>query len=138
MAMGYPPESCDLAGHCSLSPVVESDGSMYPCDFFVDERWLLGSASEDGVERCLGGERAREFVRESFNKGRVCRDCRFSRVCAGGCRRYREGLRPDGRNILCEAFQKFYGYALPLVSEIAADEGALTRIKRFHEGKDNT
>lgn len=138
MAMGYPPEACDLTGHCSLSPVVESDGSMYPCDFFADERWLLGSAAREGVERCLTGERAREFVRESFGKHEACRDCRLSLVCGGGCRRYREGARPDGRNTLCEAFKKFYGYALPLVSEIAADEGALELIKRFHEGKDNT
>src|SRR5699024_5362855 len=43
MLMGYPPESCGMSGVCSFQNVVESDGSVYPCDFYVLDEWKLGN-----------------------------------------------------------------------------------------------
>lgn len=41
MLQGYPPESCGMNGICSCQFVVEGDGSVFPCDFYVLDRWKL-------------------------------------------------------------------------------------------------
>ena len=33
--LGYPPEACDQRGVCGITNVVEADGSVYPCDFYM-------------------------------------------------------------------------------------------------------
>lgn len=35
MLLGHMPESCDMRGFCGMQYVVEADGSVYPCDFYV-------------------------------------------------------------------------------------------------------
>ena len=35
LMLGQPPEACDMNGVCGMQYVVEADGSVYPCDFFV-------------------------------------------------------------------------------------------------------
>ena len=32
---GFRPEACGMIGHCTLQNVIEADGSVYPCDFYV-------------------------------------------------------------------------------------------------------
>lgn len=39
MLRGYPPESCGMNGLCACQFVTESDGSVYPCDFYVLDKW---------------------------------------------------------------------------------------------------
>ena len=43
MLKGLPPESCDMQGICSQQHVIEADGSAYPCDFYVLDRYKLGN-----------------------------------------------------------------------------------------------
>ena len=40
---GMPPSTCAAAGICGSYLVVEGDGSLYPCDFFVLDEWRLGN-----------------------------------------------------------------------------------------------
>ncbi len=50
MMLGMPPESCDMNGFCSVNAIVEADGSIYPCDFYVLDQWKLGNINESGLE----------------------------------------------------------------------------------------
>ena len=36
-------EQCGMNGFCSNQFVVEGDGSVYPCDFYCTDEWLLGN-----------------------------------------------------------------------------------------------
>ena len=47
MRLGMPPESCGMSGVCSLQNVGEADGGVYPCDFYVTDRYRLGSVNEN-------------------------------------------------------------------------------------------
>ena len=35
MLAGGQPEACSMYGKCSMQNVIESDGTVYPCDFYA-------------------------------------------------------------------------------------------------------
>lgn len=110
MFCGYPPEACNMSGHCSVQFVVEGDGSVYPCDFYVLDEWKIGTIGTDGFAQMFGSETAQKFLSASLPVPEDCRACRFYAICRNGCRRERE-LLPDGtvgKNIYCEAYQTFF------------------------------
>lgn len=43
LAMGLPPSTCATGGHCGAYFVVEADGSVYPCDFYVLDEWEIST-----------------------------------------------------------------------------------------------
>ena len=49
MLAGYPPEACDQHGTCGIQYVVEADGSVYPCDFYMLDEYRLGNLNENRV-----------------------------------------------------------------------------------------
>lgn len=47
LASGKNAEQCGMNGPCSTQFVVEGDGSVYPCDFYCTDEWLLGNINEN-------------------------------------------------------------------------------------------
>lgn len=43
MLNGQPPEACGMLGTCGMQYVVEADGSVYPCDFYMLDQYKLGN-----------------------------------------------------------------------------------------------
>lgn len=111
MLKGYPPEACDMGGRCSIQHVVESDGSVYPCDFYVLDEWRLGNVLEDSFDDFRKKERAEAFIDSSLSIHEDCNACRYFKLCRNGCRRMREG-NGDGRNYFCQSYKMFFDYAL--------------------------
>lgn len=119
--LGYEPESCDMTGHCSVSSVIEADGSVYPCDFYVLDEWKLGNVNDSSFEEILSSEKGKQFIMESINTDPNCKECEFYRICRGGCKRHKEP-KIDGKytkNYFCSAYKEFYKYTLPRFMEIA-------------------
>ena len=110
LAAGYAPESCGMTGACACHFVVEADGSVYPCDFYVDDRHRLGSVEETGFREMFASETARAFVRESIEPAQKCAACPWHPLCRGGCRRYRAGdaTAQPGLSALCHAYEMFF------------------------------
>ena len=127
LAAGYPPESCGMTGVCACHFVMEADGSVYPCDFYVDDAHRLGNVYDTGFREMFDCETARAFVRESMQANEKCRACRWFSLCRGGCRRYRnpaEGGTPGegnvlGLNRLCEAYEMFFSECADRVVRLA-------------------
>lgn len=110
---GYPPESCGLSGECVSQLVIEADGGVYPCDFYVHDSYRLGSALENSFAELLSAEAGRRFEAESKPLPEDCVSCPVYPLCRNGCRRYRLpylGAQP-GKNVLCEAYRTFFAYA---------------------------
>lgn len=84
------------AGVCSSDFTVEGDGCVYPCDFYVLDRYRMGSVLEDSFAAMAGSEAAVRFVEESKPVDSSCQSCGYFPFCRGGCRRYREPF-VDGR-----------------------------------------
>ena len=110
IALGERPEACNMRGQCSVQFVVEGDGGVYPCDFYVYDEWRLGTLGETGLgemERC---DTARRFIEASLPVPEKCRACRWGSLCRNGCRRDRV-VMPDGspsENYYCDAIQGFF------------------------------
>lgn len=109
--MGQMPEACDQRGLCNLQNVVEADGSVYPCDFYVLDDYRIGNLNEDTFDRIYENREKLGFIEQSKNHDRGCLECPYFALCRGGCRRHREGMElPEGgcRNFFCEAYKMFF------------------------------
>lgn len=108
--LGERPEACNMAGQCSVQFVVEGDGGVYPCDFYVLDEWRMGTVGEISFAEMQQGEAAKRFITASLRVPEQCRGCRWHSLCRNGCRRDRTVL-PDGSidlNCYCAAYQKFF------------------------------
>lgn len=121
MLLGFKPESCDMNGYCSSNLVVEANGSCYPCDFYVIDKWNMGNIAESSIKDLLQGEKAKKFVETSIDIPDDCGKCKFISICRGGCRRHYEPIERKalGKNYFCSAFKEFYAYTIPRFQEIA-------------------
>ena len=100
MLTGQNITSCDLHGQCTLQNVIEADGSIYPCDFYVLDEWKLGNVCDYPVT--IEESTARSFT-EKMKLPDKCRDCGSRFICRNGCRRYRN---LQGLNAYCETFRR--------------------------------
>lgn len=121
MLAGYPPESCGMAGVCGCYYMVEADGSVYPCDFYVTDEWRIGNILTDGFGEMRETQAAKRFFELSVPVAEQCRECPHYRLCRGGCRRNREPVVEGGNNLnkLCPAFREFFDYATQDLEKVA-------------------
>lgn len=119
--LGQVPESCEQRGVCSWQNVVEADGSVYPCDFYVLDGYQLGNLNEVGFEEIERRRKEQGFVEASFNHTESCKSCPYFNICRGGCRRHREQPgTATGENWFCESYRMFFEACLPRMQAIAA------------------
>ena len=120
--LGAPPELCPLTGRCTAGLVVEADGSVYPCDFYVDETWRMGNVRDESVAALLASDGARRFAASRPGPDAGCAACRWRRLCGGGCRRE---FRPGGtRSAWCGAYRRFFETCIGGLTEVAAAAAA--------------
>ena len=50
LLLGMGAESCEQNGICGYQNVVEADGEVYPCDFYVLDEYKLGNLNEVSME----------------------------------------------------------------------------------------
>ncbi|MBQ4598701.1 MAG: anaerobic sulfatase maturase [Clostridia bacterium] len=110
MLLGRMPEHCGMAGQCGLYFLVEADGGVYPCDFYVLDAWRAGNICETSFARLAKTECMTAFRQMSLQKPSACRDCAWLHLCRGGCRRDREQIlgEPLGENRFCESYRMLF------------------------------
>ena len=115
--LGRPPENCAMSGCCGQYYLVEGDGGVYPCDFYVLDEWRLGSILETPFNRLARSETGRKFREESLVLPDKCRSCRWLNLCRNGCKRERDPQ--TGLNRWCGVFSEFLDYSFPRMQSIA-------------------
>lgn len=114
--LGQGTEQCGIEGHCTHQFVSESNGNIYPCDFYCTDEYLLGNINETDFFTMANSKKATDFIRESLIIPEKCKKCRIYPMCrAGGCKRTRQS------EDYCEAYKKFFSSCLPLF-RVFADE----------------
>jgi len=108
--LGQRPEACSMNGRCSIQFVVEGDGSVYPCDFYVTDQWKLGNVQTDTFAQMLRSPKAREFIAASMALPEDCRACPIVNLCRNGCRRDRLTTPQGsiGKTCFCQAHLRFF------------------------------
>ena len=103
-----------MIGHCTFQNVIEADGSIYPCDFYVLDEQKIGNIIESDFEDIDRKMKESNFIRSSLKLDDSCIECKWKNLCRGGCRRDRDE-NMDGNlslNYFCESYQKFFEYAI--------------------------
>jgi uncharacterized protein len=108
VTMGVEPEICAFKERCGSYLVVEYNGDIYPCDFFVEREWMLGNLRETPLTELMKKRRRREFNGRKTVTSSGCGTCEWNFLCHFGCQHYRSAA---GENVLCGAYREFFRYA---------------------------
>ena len=123
LAMGLPSGTCATSGSCGNYFVVEGDGGIYPCDFYVLDEWKLGNVADTSFTALRDAPLTRQFLQDGLHHPQPCKACEWRALCNGGCKRDwvtdENGAR---QNYFCAAFRQFFAHAAPRLREIAEAE----------------
>lgn len=81
------PSICGMMGSCSMQMVVESNGNVYSCDFYVLDEYLCGNIHQNSIIEIGKSIFLKKFLSEDKKMSNRCSKCRFFRICRGGCKR---------------------------------------------------
>ena len=110
---------CSMNGMCSIESVIEANGNVYPCDFYVGDEYCLGNILDKGLKEMIFSKRAMEFVSESLNLKNDCTKCQYCHLCMGSCKRYSLTSNDRYDNYYCQAYKKFFSYTMNRIINIA-------------------
>jgi len=102
------PSACGMLGSCGSQFVVESDGSTYPCDFYVLDEELLGNLCDETLFMMRKKQRLTQFIATSSKNHLepMCQGCPYLRMCYGGCKRMKRQMYVDKSGAYC-GYQSF-------------------------------
>jgi len=113
---------CNMASNCCMYFVVEWNGDVFPCDFFVKKELLLANIMNDSWEKIESSEIYQNFGKQKSMRNSGCRICPYLKLCAGDCLKHRiygSFTRPDGPSHLCEGWKIFFKHSLPRFKKFA-------------------
>lgn len=109
---GYGMPTCVMKRRCGDYVVVEYNGDVYACDFFVEPQWRYGNLLESPLEELLKIPVALRFRERKRLLSRECLSCRWLHICNGGCPKYRMfagGV--ECVNYFCGAYKRFFSHS---------------------------
>jgi uncharacterized protein len=118
---GQKPGTCTMHETCDSYVVVEYNGDVYPCDFFVESSWKLGNINLDSWSEIARRTRRYSFASKKTLAHPECQVCVYQSICHGGCPKFRHGPRAqfDDLDYFCEAYKMIYGRSVePLRAEV--------------------
>jgi uncharacterized protein len=118
--LGDGASTCATCGRCGFYLVVEGDGSLYPCDFFVLDDWRLGKLGEKPLQEFAESETAKTFLQWGTVKPKECAACPYCTICNGGCKNdWYTDAEGKVHNYYCAAFRALLDHGLPRMRRIA-------------------
>lgn len=113
LASGKPAEQCGMNGPCSTQFVVEGDGSVYPCDFYCTDQWLLGNINDSSFGDLHNSKQCVDFLKDSFKIHDECKTCEHFQLCrGGGCKRNRQNAD------YCSAYKSFFSKSKDMILQM--------------------
>ena len=88
--------ACGILGNCQVQYVIEADGSVYPCDFYVLDEYRMGYIQEQTLRQLFEQDIAKTFLCERPEMPKKCLSCPFQKMCRGGCKRMKDAIYVDG------------------------------------------
>ncbi len=118
--LGKTPSDCTMIPECGVYLVVEHNGDVFPCDFFVKPELKLGNIHSGNLRTMLNSKKQTNFGRMKYDMVDECRTCPWLNQCHGGCLkdRYRDP-RDRGRSHFCLSTKIFLEHADTKFQELA-------------------
>ncbi len=115
-AAGTPLPYCPFGERCDSYLVVEHNGDVYPCDFFVRPELKLGNVMDAELPAFFEIPEAKAFAASKASDDDECASCEFLTLCYGGCQKD----RLDGkRTSLCAGYRLFFEHTAARFAEVA-------------------
>ncbi len=109
---GYECPECILQDECGKYLVIEHNGNVYPCDFFVEEDLVLGNVHKDRLIDMINSEKQAKFGEVKKNRKEVCDSCEWLAKCFGGCPKDRAKNPFDRKHFyFCESHKTFLAHS---------------------------
>jgi len=118
---GQKPGTCTMHETCDSYVVVEYNGDIFPCDFFVEKDWKLGNINLDSWAEIARRQRRYSFASKKTLPHAECQICEYSNLCHGGCPKFREGQRGNFEDLdyFCSSYKQIFARAVgPLREEL--------------------
>ena len=115
------PSTCTMHDSCDSYAVVEHNGDVYPCDFFVERSWKLGNLHADTWFEIARRARRRQFAAKKRVPHAECEVCEFRSICHGGCPSNRQASRHrfDDLDPLCSGYKMIFAKSIrPLTRDL--------------------
>jgi uncharacterized protein len=124
---GQKPGSCTMHETCDSYVVVEYNGDVYPCDFFVERSWKLGNITLDSWSEISRRQRRYNFASKKTLAHPECQVCDYASICHAGCPKFRAGQRGQFEDLdyFCRAYKMIFARSVaPLRDELKKLYGA--------------
>ena len=110
--LGYPKGNCVFEKECADYLLVEWNGDVYPCDFFVKKECKLGNILNEDFST-LKKRRNQKFEHLKSKLSKDCVKCNWLQHCFGGCvkeRMFFVNKYPE-KTYFCESYKIFFEYS---------------------------
>ena len=110
---GLKPSACTMHGACDTYAVVEYNGDVYPCDFFVRSEWKLGNVNVDSWPEIARRQRRFEFAAKKALAHPDCLACNYASICHCGCPKDRHSRFKSFEDLdwFCSAYKMIFAKA---------------------------
>jgi uncharacterized protein len=110
MHLSGKPNMCTFDSQCGGYLVVEYNGDVYPCDFFVESEWKLGNIREKKLAEFFNHPLMKGFVGTKEKTPGECGGCKWLSWCHGGCLKDRlpDRARGTGRSWFCDSYKALF------------------------------
>jgi uncharacterized protein len=118
--VGIEAPECTLMKECGSYLVVEHNGNMYSCDFFVEPKWRVGNIMHDQIINLLNSKIQKNFGSAKAILPHECLRCNWLHNCYGGCTKDRiKDPADQGNPRFCISTKMFLSYADPILKKWA-------------------
>lgn len=109
--------ACGILGNCQVQYIIEADGSVYPCDFYVLDEYRMGYIQDQTLRELFEQEISQKFVCDKPPLSALCQACPFLSMCHGGCKRMKDAMYVDEQAQIC-GYRSLLKEFIPHIEEI--------------------
>lgn len=101
---------CSLSDNCCQYFVIEYNGDIYPCDFYVQKDLKIGNIADTSWDNAQSSSVYRNFGRQKSILNSQCLKCSYLDLCMGDCQKHRSknSAQMAGPSHLCHGWQQFF------------------------------
>ena len=120
--VGLQAPECTLLKECGVYVVVEYNGDVFACDFFVEPEWKLGNIADNRLKDMLNSAQQARFGRMKSTLHKDCQKCKWLPFCRGGCPKDCIGEPGySSLNHFCPSFKIFFEHIDERMKNLAND-----------------
>ncbi len=106
----YKGVNCSYMPSCAVAPVIEYNGDIFPCDFFVENSNYMGNINTIDFSDLEKNPDLLEFKLVKWKYvNEDCKKCKWKGLCFGDCRKNRIGI--ENKSYFCEGYKMFFEYS---------------------------